>query len=83
VVQALAGDIEAAKRVGGSATAFLQAAERTSSTRAEYLRDRALTEAKLSAVLDQAEEQASIQQVIADASARQIIELRAINANLV
>ncbi|MBO9649609.1 MAG: hypothetical protein J7605_13945 [Variovorax sp.] len=86
VVQALSGDtgdIEAAKRVGGSATAFLQASERTSGTRVEYLRDRALTEAKLAAVLEQAEEQASIQQVIADASARQIIELQAINANLV
>ncbi|MDM0011989.1 hypothetical protein QTH87_05990 [Variovorax sp. J22P168] len=83
VVQALAGDIEAARRVGASATGFLQAAERTSATRADYLRDRALTEAKLGAVLEQAEEQADIQQVIADASARQVFELQSINANLV
>jgi hypothetical protein len=86
VVQALSGDtgdIEAARRVGASATGFLQASERTSTTRVDYLRDRALTEAKLGAVLAQAEEQASIQQVIADASAKQILELQSINANLV
>jgi hypothetical protein len=83
VLRALSGDIDAAKRVGTSATGFLQAAERTSASRVDYLRDRALTEAKLGAVLDQAEEQASIQQVIADASARQIVELQSINANLV
>ncbi|MFM9926895.1 phage tail length tape measure family protein [Variovorax sp. H27-G14] len=79
---AMGGDLDQAKLVGALGESFLKVSEQTSGSRVDYLRDRALTEAKLALTLDKADSQISIQQAIADAGTAQVAQLQALNANL-
>ncbi len=79
---ALGGDASAAEKLAGAADAFLSASESGTTTQAEYLRDRVLTEAKLASVMESSEAQASLQESIATAANAAVSELQTLNNNL-
>ena len=79
---ALGGDATAAASVGELAKSFLSASKSSSVDRLDYLRDRAMAEAKMVSVLDKAKSQITLQESIANASEAMVGQLQTINQSL-
>ena len=79
---ALGGDATAAASVGELAKSFLSASKSSSVDRLDYLRDRAMADAKLVSVLDKAKSQITLQEAIASASEATVSQLQIINQSL-
>lgn len=80
--QAMGGNVDAVGKLADATNTFLSVSQETSVDRAEYLRDRAMAEAKLASVLTTATAQASVQDVIASSASAAVDQLTAMNANL-
>ena len=79
---ALSGDADAAGKLAAAADDFLRASESGSVSQAQYVRDRAFSEAQLSRVIDSAQAQASVQDAIAAAGSATVSQLEALNVSL-
>ena len=79
---ALGGDATAAASVGELAKSFFFLIKSSSVDRLDYLRDRAMADAKLVSVLDKAKSQITLQEAIASASEATVSQLQIINQSL-